>query len=934
MSDETDDKRPDEPHSGGDIKPIAITDEMKKSYLDYAMSVIVSRALPDVRDGLKPVHRRILFSMHENKNLPDRPYTKCARIVGDTMGKYHPHGNLAVYDALVRMAQDFSLRLPLIDGQGNFGSMDGDSPAADRYTEARLDKAAMPLLEDLDLDTVDFQPNYDGKEHEPTVLPARYPNLLVNGAGGIAVGMATNIPPHNLGEVIDACVALIDNPEITIDELIEIVPGPDFPTGASIMGRSGIHAAYHTGRGSIVMRAKTHIEEMRKEREAIVVTEVPYQVNKASMVEKIADMVREKRIEGISDLRDESSREGVRVVIEIKRDALADVVLNQLYRFTQLQTSFGCNFVALNGGRPEVLNLRDFINAFVEFREEVVSRRTRYLLNKARERAHVLCGLATAVANIDEVIRLIRTAPTPAVAHESLMARDWPADDIAPLIALVDDPRHPINPDGTYRLSDAQAKAILELRLARLTALGRDEIGDELQKLATEIADYLDILRSRARIQSIIKDELAAVKSAFATPRRTEIQDWGSDLDDEDLIAREDMVVTVSHGGYIKRVPLSTYRAQRRGGKGRSGMATKDEDFVARLFVANTHTPVLFFSSEGQVYKEKVWRLPLAAPNARGKALVNMLPLDAGERITTIMPLPEDEASWETLDVMFATASGGVRRNKLSDFVNVNRAGKIAMKLDEGDHIVDVQICTENDDVLLTTAAGQCIRFAVPEVRVFKGRDSTGVRGINLAKGDEVISLAILRHLDATPDERAAYLKRAAIMRRAAGAEGDEAAEPVVESADAEEAAAGDIELGLDRYAEMDAANQFILTISEKGYGKRTSSFEYRVTGRGGKGIVAMVVNDRNGRLVASFPAVDSDQLMLVTNGGQVIRVRVDAGPDNRIRIAGRSTQGVTVFNTAKGEKVVSVECIGDDGEGEDGEAEAGPVAPEESGGE
>ncbi len=930
MSDDTEDKRPDEPQFGGEIKPIAITDEMKKSYLDYAMSVIVSRALPDVRDGLKPVHRRILFSMHENKNLPDRPYTKCARIVGDTMGKYHPHGNLAVYDALVRMAQDFSLRLPLIDGQGNFGSMDGDSPAADRYTEARLDKAALPLLEDLDLDTVNFQPNYDGKEQEPTVLPARYPNLLVNGAGGIAVGMATNIPPHNLGEVVDACIALIDNPEITIDELIEIVPGPDFPTGASIMGRSGIHAAYHTGRGSIVMRAKTHIEEMRKEREAIIVTEVPYQVNKASMVEKIAEMVREKRIEGISDLRDESSREGVRVVIEIKRDALADVVLNQLYRFTQLQTSFGCNFVALNGGRPEVLNLRDFIVAFVEFREEVVSRRTRFLLNKARERAHVLCGLATAVANIDEVIRLIRTAPTPAAAHESLMARDWPAEDIAPLIALVDDPRHPINADGTYRLSDAQAKAILELRLARLTALGRDEIGDELQKLATEIADYLDILRSRIRIQAIIKDELAAVKTAFATPRRTVIQDWGSDLDDEDLIAREDMVVTVSHAGYIKRVPLSTYRAQKRGGKGRSGMATRDEDFVTRLFVANTHTPVLFFSSEGQVYKEKVWRLPLAAPNSRGKFLNNMLPLEKNERITTIMPLPEDEASWETLDVMFATASGNVRRNKLSDFVNVNRAGKIAMKLDEGDHIVDVQICTEADDVLLTTANGQCIRFEVPEVRVFKGRDSTGVRGINLGKGDEVISLAILKHLDATPEERATYLKDAAAQRRALNGEAEDAAE-TSSNGDGEETA-GEVELGAKRL-EMQLAEQFILTVSEKGYGKRSSSFEYRVTGRGGKGIVAMVVNERNGKLIASFPVEDRDQIMLVTDGGQVIRVPVDAGPGNRIRIAGRSTQGVTVFNTDASEKVVSVERIGDDGEGEEAEAEGGaaPESPSEA---
>ncbi len=922
MAEDDDAKRPDEPQFGGDIKPIGITDEMKKSYLDYAMSVIVSRALPDVRDGLKPVHRRILFSMHENKNTPDRPYTKCARIVGDTMGRYHPHGNLAVYDALVRMAQDFSLRLPLIDGQGNFGSMDGDSPAADRYTEARLEKAAMTLLEDLDFDTVAFQPNYDGKEQEPTVLPARFPNLLVNGAGGIAVGMATNIPPHNLGEVIDACVALIDNPEITIDELIEIVPGPDFPTGASIMGRSGIHSAYHNGRGSIVMRAKTHIEELRKEREAIIVTEVPYQVNKAAMVEKIAEMVREKRIEGISDLRDESSREGVRVVIEIKRDALSDVVLNQLYRFTQLQTSFGANMVALNGGRPEVLNLKDFISAFVEFREEVVSRRTRFLLNKARERAHVLCGLATAVANIDEVIRLIRTAPNPAAAHASLMERNWPAEDIAPLIALVDDPRHPINADGTYRLSDAQARAILELRLARLTALGREEIGEELSKLAKEIADYLDILRSRARIQAIIKTELAEVKAAFATPRRTTIQDWGSDLDDEDLIAREDMVVTVSHAGYIKRVPLSTYRAQKRGGKGRSGMATRDEDFVTRLFVANTHTPVLFFSSEGQVYKEKVWRLPLAAPNARGKFLNNMLPLEKNERITTIMPLPEDEESWETLDVMFATASGGVRRNKLSDFVNVNRAGKIAMKLDEGDHIVDVQICTEHDDVLLTTAAGQCIRFEVPEVRVFKGRDSTGVRGINLAQGDSVISLAILKHLDATPEERTTYLKDAAAARRAISGEAEEAETTQVTSEPEE--SAGEVELG-DKRVQMQLAEQFILTVSENGYGKRTSSFEYRVTGRGGKGIVAMVVNERNGRLIASFPVEERDEIMLISDGGQTIRMPVEG--DKPIRIAGRSTQGVTIFDTAEGEKVVSVERIGEDGDDDaavEGEVEAG----------
>jgi DNA gyrase subunit A len=913
VSDDTTDGKKPESFFGGEIKPIGITEEMKRSYLDYAMSVIVSRALPDVRDGLKPVHRRILFSMHENKNTPDRPYTKCARIVGDTMGKYHPHGNLAVYDALVRMAQDFSLRLPLIDGQGNFGSMDGDSAAADRYTEARLAKPAMSLLADLDNDTVDFQANYDGKEQEPTVLPARYPNLLVNGAGGIAVGMATNIPPHNLGEVIAACMAFIDNPEIDIEALMELVPGPDFPTGATIMGRSGIRQAYLTGRGSVVMRSRTHIEEVRKDREAIIVTEIPYQVNKSTMIEKIAELVREKKVEGISDLRDESNREGVRVVIEIKRDALADVVLNQLFRFSQLQTSFGCNMVALNGGRPETLNLRDFIRAFVDFREVVVSRRTRFLLNKARERAHVLCGLAIAVANIDEIIHLIRTAPDPNSARESLMGRDWPAKDIAPLIALVDDPRHPINADGTYRLSETQARAILELRLARLTALGRDEVGDELSKLATEITDFLDILRSRSRIMDIVKDELAEINAAYATPRRTEIVEWDADLDDEDLIAREDMVVTVSHAGYIKRVPLSTYRAQRRGGKGRSGMATRDEDFVTRLFVANTHTPIIFFSSRGQAYKEKVWRLPLAAPNAKGKALVNILQLQQGEGVTTIMPLPEDEASWDKLDVMFATASGGVRRNKLSDFVQVNRNGKIAMKLDEGDTIVDVQICSEHDDVLLTTAQGQCIRFAVPEVRVFKGRDSTGVRGIALAKDDKVISLAILRHFDAPGDERALYLKQSRLMR----GEVDAADAGVDDDATPEAGTTEIANLSPERYSEMSASEQFVLTLSSNGYGKRSSTFEYRTTGRGGKGITAMAVNDRNGNLVQSFPVEDHDEIMLVTDGGQLIRCPVDG-----IRIVGRSTQGVTVFNTADGERVVSVERLTDEGSDEDGSGE------------
>ncbi len=900
---------------GGDIKPVSIIDEMKRSYLDYAMSVIVSRALPDVRDGLKPVHRRILFSMHENGYTPDKPYRKSARIVGDVIGKYHPHGDQSIYDALVRMAQDFSMRLPLVDGQGNFGSVDGDPPAAMRYTESRLAKAAMSLLEDIDKDTVDFNDNYDNTEREPSVLPARFPNLLVNGAGGIAVGMATNIPPHNLGEVVDACVAYIDRPEITDEDLIEIVPGPDFPTAATILGRSGIRSAYTTGRGSIIMRARSTVEEVRKDREAIVVTEIPYQVNKAALIEKIADLVREKRIEGISDLRDESDRDGMRIVIELKRDAVADVVLNQLYRYTPMQTSFGANMVALNGGRPEVMTLRDMIVAFVDFREEVVSRRTKFLLNKARDRAHVLAGLAIAVANIDEVIHLIRTAPDPNSAREALMARDWPAGDVAPLIALIDDPRHRVSENGTYRLSETQARAILDLRLQRLTALGRDEIADELNKLAEEISDYLNILRSRARIMGIVKDELAAVRDAFATPRKTEILDWAADVEDEDLIQREDMVVTVSHAGYIKRVPLTTYRAQRRGGKGRSGMQTRDEDFVSRLFVANTHTPVLFFSSHGQVYKEKVWRLPLAAPNARGKALINMLPLDEGERITTIMPLPEDEASWASLDVMFATARGNVRRNKLSDFVQVNRAGKIAMKLDEGDSIVDVQICTEHDDVLLTTALGQCIRFPVPEVRVFKGRDSTGVRGISLGDGDKVISLAILRHMDATADERAAYLKLANAARRAANGDGAE------EEADVEEGSA-DSALPQERYALMGAAEQFILTISENGYGKRSSAYEYRVTGRGGKGIVAMAVNGRNGSLVASFPVEGSDQIMLVTDGGQLIRCPVEG-----IRIVGRSSQGVIVFNTAEDERVVSVEGISDEGEDVDDVGEAAPEA-------
>jgi len=896
-----------------DVTTIAITDEMRKSYLDYAMSVIVSRALPDVRDGLKPVHRRILFSMSENGYEYNKPYRKSARVVGDVIGKYHPHGDSAVYMALVRMAQDFSMGELLVEGQGNFGSVDGDMPAAMRYTEVRMQKITNSMLDDLDKDTVNFRDNYDGSEHEPVVLPARFPNMLVNGGSGIAVGMATNVPTHNLGETIDAALLMLDNPSVLTEELLEVLPGPDFPTGGIILGRAGIRSAYETGRGSILVRGRVAIEEIRKEREALIITELPYQVNKATMVEKIAELVREKRIEGIADMRDESSREGMRVVIEIKRDALADVVLNQLYRFTALQSSFGCNFVALNGGKPQLMNLREILGAFIDFRHEVVTRRARFLLNKARDRAHILVGLAVAVANIDEVIALIRTAPDPATAREQLMTRRWPAKDVAPLIALIDDPRHRINEDGTFNLSEEQARAILELRLARLTALGRDEIGDELNGLGAEIEDYLEILRSRERVVEIIRQELTEIKEQFATPRRTEISDVVGDFDDEDLIAREDMVVTVSHEGYIKRVPLSTYRAQNRGGKGRSGMATREEDFVSRLFVANTHTPVLFFTDRGIAYKLKVWRLPLAAANARGKALINILPLEQGERLTTIMPLPEDEGSWANLDIMFATTRGTVRRNSLADFIEVRQNGKIAMKLDEGDQIVGVETAGPNDDVLLTTALGQAIRFRTDDVRLFKGRDSMGVRGIQLAEGDVVISMAVINHSDATAEQRAAYLK----MSRAVRGEGAE------EEASSDE---GDVvagELPQELYAQMSATEQFILTISENGYGKRTSSHEYRITGRGGKGIVAMAVNKRNGNLVSSFPVEDSDQIMLITDGGQTIRLPV--GGDKPIRIVSRGSQGVIVFDTAEDEKVVSVEHIKEPEEDE----EAPPAAPD-----
>ena len=851
---------------------------MKRSYLDYAMSVIVARALPDVRDGLKPVHRRILYSMYENGYLWNRPYRKSARVVGDVIGKYHPHGDQAVYDALVRLAQDFSMRLPLLDGQGNFGSVDGDPPAAMRYTEVRLAPVARYLLEDIDKDTVDFRPNYDGSEKEPVVLPARFPNLLVNGAGGIAVGMATNMAPHNLGEVIDATKALIANPDITIDELMAHLPGPDFPTGGIILGRKGIHDACHTGRGSITVRGRASVEEIRKDRFAIIITEIPYQVNKAAMVEKIAELVKEKRIEGIADIRDESDRHGMRVVVELKRDAVPDVVLNQLYRYTPLQTTFGVNNVALVNGRPETLNLKQLLAEFVRFREEVIARRTRYLLHKARERAHVLVGLAIAVSNIDEVIRIIRAAANPEEARKELMRRDWPVADMLHYIRLIDDPRVIINEDGTCRLTEVQARAILDLRLHRLTALGREEIASQLEKLAAEIADYLDILRSRQRVLDIIVHELDEVREQFADGRRTEIIEAEDAFEDEDLIAREDMVVTVTHAGYIKRTPLSQYRAQRRGGKGRAGVKTREEDFVTRVFVASTHTPLVFFSSRGMAYQLKVWKLPLAAPNARGRPLINLLPLEQGETITSVLALPEDEAEWAKLDVMFATRSGHVRRNRLSDFTGIKRNGKIAMKLHEGDAILDVAICTEDEDVLLTTAQGQAIRFPVTAVRVFAGRNSIGVRGIRLGRSDEVISMSALRHFELTPEERDAYFR----MKKG---EGDG--------------------LPAERFAEIAAAEQFILTLSEHGFGKRTSSHEFRVTDRGGKGVVAMAVTDKTGRLVASFPVEEDDQIMLVTDKGKLIRTSV-----NEISIMGRATQGVIVFRTEEDERVVSAERI------------------------
>jgi DNA gyrase subunit A len=903
-----------------DITPVTIEEEMKRSYLEYAMSVIVSRALPDVRDGLKPVHRRILYAMKEGGYDYNRPFRKSARIVGEVMGKYHPHGDAAIYDAMVRMAQDFSMRLMLIDSQGNFGSMDGDPPAAMRYTEARLARSASALLDDIDKETVPFQPNYDGAELEPQVLPARFPNLLINGAGGIAVGMATNIPPHNLGEVVDGCIAYIDNPAIAMEDLIQLIPGPDFPTGGVILGKSGIREAFHLGRGSIPIRARSHIEEIRKDREAIVVSEIPYQVNKSRLLERIAECVREKIIEGISDLRDESDRDGVRVVVELKRDAMAEVVLNQLYRHTPLQTSFGVNMLAINGGRPELMNLKQIIAAFVAFREEVITKRAVFDLRKTRERAHILVGLAIAVANIDAVIDLIRKAPDPNAAREGLMARAWPAHDVAPLIKLIDEPGRVVAEDGTYRLSEEQAKAILELRLQRLTGLERDKIAEEIREIATAIVDLLDILESRARRLTILRTELLEIKEQFATPRRTTLEELEFEQDVEDLIQREDMVVTVTHGGYIKRVPLSAFRAQRRGGKGRAAMATRDEDFVTQLFVADTHTPMLLFSTRGMVYKTKVYKLPLGTPQARGRALVNLLPLEEGETITTVMPLPEDETRWSDMFVMFATSSGNIRRNRLSDFTSVMANGKIAMKLDEkGEQLIGVQTCAETDDVLLAARGGRSIRFAVADVRVFSSRTSTGVRGISLGEGDRVVSMSILGHVEADTAERDAYLRWSNARRRQMGEEPEAgASEPALpEEAEAAPGATETIELSPERLQEMEAAEEFILTLTEKGYGKRSSAYEYRITGRGGKGIVNIATNERNGPVAATFPVGHGDQIMLVTDGGQLIRC-----PVADIRIAGRNTQGVIVFKVVEGERVVSVTRLGELGETPEGAAE------------
>ncbi|WP_299599629.1 DNA gyrase subunit A [uncultured Tateyamaria sp.] len=885
---------------------VSIEDEMRTSYLDYAMSVIVSRAIPDLRDGLKPVHRRILYAMHETGNTHDKSYRKSARPVGDVMGKYHPHGDSAIYDALVRMAQDFSMSLPLLDGQGNFGSMDGDNPAAMRYTEVRMDKPAAFVLADIDKDTVDFQDNYDGKDREPTVLPSRFPNMLVNGAGGIAVGMATNIPPHNLGEVVDACLALIEDPDLSSEALIDYVPGPDFPTGGIMLGRSGARKAYLEGRGSVIVRSKTRVEELRKDRYAIVIDEIPYQVNKATMIERIAEAARDKRIEGISHVQDESDRNGVRVVVELKRDATAEVVLNQLFRFTPMQTSFGCNMLALNGGRPEQLTLRRFLTSFLDFREEVVIRRTAFDLRKARDRSHILCGLAVAVSNVDEVVATIRSSADAAEARAKLMERRWPAAEIESYLRLIDDPLSKMHDDGTYNLTEIQARAILDLRLQRLTQIGVKEVTDELEELAAKIQEYLDILGSRERIMGIISNELTEVKELFAVPRRTEIVDWSGDMEDEDLIEREDMVVTVTSGGYIKRTPLADFRSQKRGGKGVSGMQTKEEDVITTLFVANTHTQLLFFTTDGMVYKLKTWRLPQGGRTSKGKAIVNILPIPQGVSIAAIMPVDRDEKEWDDLQVVFATSAGTVRRNKLSDFTNVMRNGKIAMKF-EDEHaettLINARIASNDDDVMLVTNSGRAIRFPATDVRVFNSRNSVGVRGVKLSGSDNVVSMSIIRHFDATSDERSAYLK----MRRAVAGLADDG-----EASDEEETNAN-ATISQERYAEMSAAENLILTITAQGSGKLSSSHDYPVRGRGGLGVAAMDKAMRGGDIVASFPVDLDDQIMLATSKGQSIRVPVDG-----ISFRSRNAGGVRVFNTGKGEEVVSVAWIADQGDEEE----------------
>jgi DNA gyrase subunit A len=922
LSDSTDD--PNDPPTGpSDMQPVTIEEEMRRSYLDYAMSVIVSRALPDARDGLKPVHRRILFGMQESGATHDKPYRKSAKVVGEVMGNYHPHGDASIYDALVRMAQPFSMRLRLIDGQGNFGSVDNDPPAAMRYTEARLAKAASFLLADIDRDTVDFQPTYDESAEEPRVLPAGFPNLLINGANGIAVGMATNIPPHNPTEIVDATLALIADPGMSLEDLMKIVPGPDFPTGALILGRAGIRSAFETGRGSIVLRARAEFEEFKKDRQAIVVTEIPYQVNKAVLMERIAELVRAKQVEGISDMRDESDRSGMRIVIELKRDATADVVLNQLFRFTQLQTSFGVNMLALDNGQPRLMGLKDALEVFIRFREEVILRRARHDLSKARERAHLLVGLVIAVANIDEVIRLIRASPDAAAARAALMGRDWPTGDVLPLLGLIEDSRNVVSPEGRVRLTEEQARGILNLTLQRLTGLESEKIAGEMGEVAIKIADLLDIIGSRPRRLEVMRDELTKIRGEIASPRMSEIVDSLADQDDESLIEPGQMVVTITRDGFIKRTPLETFRQQNRGGRGRAAASTRGDDIVTRSFNAHTHQWVLFFSSGGKAFREKVWRLPEAGPTAKGRALVNLLPDLGSDQITTVLPLPQDETLWDSLHLVFATAQGNVRRNRLSDFRNVRSSGLIAMKLDEGDRLIGVATCREGDDVFLATRLGRCIRFQINEdnLRVFAGRDSSGVRGIKLAVGkkpDDVISLSVLRHVDVSNAERAAYLKAAAARRR--NGEDETAEAPPAEIEEVVE----DVTLSDERFAELEQAEELLLTVTDQGFGKRCSAYEYRVSGRGGQGIANITLTPRTGAAVAgTFPVRPGDDVMLVTDAGRLIRV-----PGDQVRLTGRSAMGVTLLRLGSTERVTSVFPIVDDGEPP---AEAPPEAPPEA---